>query len=131
MKTLGEKMHSFIARLYPISRSISGAGLRETLQLIQEQIPIELHEVPTGTRVFDWIVPKEWNIRDAWIKNSAGERVVDFQKLNLHVMNYSAPIRGKMRLDELREHLHTLPDRPEWVPYRTSYYKEDWGFCLS
>ncbi len=87
--------------------------------------------MPSGTEVFDWTVPREWNIRDAYVKNARGERVVDFQHSNLHVVNYSAPVRGRMSLEELRPHLFTLPDRPEWIPYRTSYYKESWGFCLS
>ena len=131
MSAVGAEMHALITRLYPIGRSITGDGLRETLRIIQEQVPIELREVPSGTKVFDWTVPKEWNIRDAWIKNSAGERVVDFRKLNLHVVNYSSPIRRRMRLAELRDHLFTLPTQPDRVPYRTSYYTESWGFCLS
>ncbi|MEO8439951.1 MAG: DUF4910 domain-containing protein [Spartobacteria bacterium] len=131
MKPVGDEMMTLIARLYPICRSITGAGVRETLEIIREQIPIDLHEVPSGTKVLDWTVPKEWNIRDAWIKNSAGKRLVDFRKLNLHVVSYSVPIRRTMRLAELREHLFTLPAQPDQVPYRTSYYKEDWGFCLS
>ena len=124
-------MYGLIEELFPICRSITGDGLRATLRRIQQEIPIEIREVPTGTPVFDWTVPREWNIRDAYIKNAAGERVVDFRRSNLHVINYSVPIRGRMSLAELREHLHTLPDRAEWIPYRTSYYKETWGFCLS
>jgi aminopeptidase-like protein len=131
MSAVGAEMHALITRLYPICRSITGNGVRETLRIIQEQVPIEVREVPSGTKVFDWTVPKEWNIRDAWIKNSAGERVVDFLKLNLHVVNYSSPIRRQMRLAELRDHLFTLPGQPDRVPYRTSYYTESWGFCLS
>jgi len=127
----GAEMYGLIEELFPICRSITGDGLRATLRRIQQEIPIEIREVPTGTPVFDWTVPREWNIRDAYIKNAAGERVVDFRRSNLHVINYSVPIRGRMSLAELREHLHTLPDRPEWIPYRTSYYKETWGFCLS
>ncbi len=127
----GDKMLELMTRLYPICRSITGEGVRETLRIMQEQIPLEIREVPTGTQVFDWSVPKEWNIRDAWIKNAAGERLVDFRQLNLHVVSYSVPVRERMRLDQLREHLYTIPDYPDWVPYRTSYYKETWGFCLS
>ncbi|MGH8093089.1 MAG: DUF4910 domain-containing protein [Chthoniobacterales bacterium] len=131
MKTAGEEMHGLITRLYPICRSITGAGLRETLEIIRELIPIETRHVPTGTKVFDWTVPKEWNIRDAWIKDSTGRRLIDFRKLNLHVVNYSTPIRSRMRFAELQDHLFTDPAHPEWVPYRTSYYTEGWGFCLS
>jgi aminopeptidase-like protein len=127
----GEWMHAFATGLYPICRSITGDGLRATLRRIQQEIPIAIHEVPSGTQVLDWTIPDEWNIRDAWIKNSRGERVVDFQKHNLHVMNYSVPVRAKMALAELRAKLHTLPAHPEWIPYRTSYYKRDWGFCLA
>ncbi len=131
MSTVGARMHDLIGRLYPICRSITGDGVRETLRFIQEQLPIEIHEVPSGTKVLDWTVPKEWNIRDAWIKNSAGERLVDFRKLNLHVMSYSVPVRKRMELRELKPHLYTDPAHPDWVPYRTSYYEEKWGFCLS
>lgn len=127
----GEQMHGLIAELYPICRSITGDGLRRTLRRLQRQVPLEIHEVPTGTQVFDWKVPKEWNIRDAWVKNAAGEKVIDFRRSNLHVVNYSVPIRRTMPLAELRQHLHTLPDRPDWIPYRTSYYQEDWGFCIA
>jgi aminopeptidase-like protein len=129
--TQGQAMVRLIAELYPICRSITGDGLRETLRLLQRDIPLELREVPTGTEVFDWTVPKEWNIRDAYVKDGKGERIIDFQKSNLHVVNYSVPVRRRMRLADLKEHLHTLPAHPDWIPYRTSYYKESWGFCLS
>jgi aminopeptidase-like protein len=128
---IGQEMYQLIAALYPICRSITGNGLRQTLQMIKELIPLEIYEVPSGSKVFDWTVPKEWNIRDAYIKNLQGEKIVDFTKSNLHVLNYSTPIQGKLSFDELKEHLFTLPDYPEWIPYRTSYYKENWGFCLS
>jgi aminopeptidase-like protein len=128
---IGERMHRFIADLYPICRSITGDGLRKTLNRVRELVPLEVREVPTGTQVFDWTIPKEWNIHDAWVKNAKGEKVIDFQKSNLHVVNYSIPVRRNMNLAELRQHLHTLPDRPDWIPYRTSYYQEDWGFCLA
>ncbi len=127
----GKQMHRLISELYPICRSITGDGFRETLRQVRKHIPLEVREVPSGTKVFDWTVPREWNIRDAWVKNLQGEKVIDFQKANLHVVSYSVPVRRRMQLAELREHLHTLPDRPDWIPYRTSYYKEDWGFCLS
>jgi aminopeptidase-like protein len=126
----GERMHGLIAELYPICRSITGDGFRETLRRIHAQIPLLIREVPTGTRAFDWTVPREWNIRDAWVKSPAGEKVIDFRRSNLHVVNYSVPVRRRMPLSELRQHLHSLPDQPDLIPYRTSYYKESWGFCL-
>jgi aminopeptidase-like protein len=124
-------LHRFAADLYPICRSITGDGIRQTLAMIQERIPLRIHEVPTGTSVFDWHVPKEWNIRDAYIKGPDGERIVDFQRCSLHVMSYSTPVRATLPLHEIRPHLFTIPEHPELIPYRTSYYKEDWGFCLS
>ena len=127
----GEELHRFATELYPICRSITGDGIRRTLTMIQDRVPLQTFEVPTGTRVFDWTVPKEWNIRDAYIADSGGKRVVDFQQCNLHVMNYSVPVHATMPLSELRPHLFTIPEHPDWIPYRTSYYKEDWGFCLS
>jgi aminopeptidase-like protein len=128
---VGHEMYQLISELYPICRSITGNGFRETLHIIKKYIPLTIHEVPTGTEVFDWTVPKEWNIRDAYVKNARGERVIDFQKSNLHVLNYSVPVKAKMSLTELKKHLFTLPDHPDWIPYRTSYYKENWGFCMS
>jgi len=127
----GRELHRFAAELYPICRSITGDGIRQTLRLIQQRIPLQIIEVPSGTSVFDWTVPKEWNIKDAYIKDSSGQRVADFQKCNLHVLNYSVPIHATMPLSEIRAHLFTIPAHPDWIPYRTSYYKEDWGFCLS
>ena len=127
----GRELHRFATELYPICRSITGDGIRQTLRKIQQRIPLQIFEVPSGTPVFDWTVPKEWNIKDAYIKDSSGRRVVDFQKCNLHVLNYSVPIHATMPLSEIRPHLFTIPSRPDWIPYRTSYYKEDWGFCLS
>jgi aminopeptidase-like protein len=126
-----QEMDELIRELYPICRSITGNGVRQTLQIIQRRIPLAIHEVPSGTQVFDWTVPKEWNIRDAFIKNPQGEKVVDFAKSNLHVVSYSVPFQGKLSLQELKQHLFTLPERPQWIPYRTSYYKENWGFCVS
>jgi aminopeptidase-like protein len=127
----GREAYSLIEALYPICRSITGDGIRNSLRLLQGAVPLELREVPSGTQVFDWTVPKEWNIRDAYIKNEAGERVVDFQRSNLHVLNYSIPVNRKISLTELRPHLFTLPETPDWIPYRTSYYRETWGFCLT
>lgn len=128
---IGQEMYQLMTELYPLCRSITGDGLRETLRIIGNQIPIRIYEVPTGTPVFDWTVPREWRINDAYIKNSKGEKVVDFKHSNLHVVSYSIPIRQTMTLGELKQHLFTLPDHPDWIPYRTSYYKETWGFCLS
>lgn len=128
---VGRAMIDFIAELYPICRSITGEGVRETLRRIKKHIPLEMHEVSSGTTVFDWTVPLEWNVSDAYIKNAAGVRVVDFKANNLHLMSYSSPVKKKMTLEELTPHLFSLPDHPEWIPYRTSYYQENWGFCLS
>jgi aminopeptidase-like protein len=128
---LGSRLHAFVAELFPICSSITGNGLREILRRIGQRIPLQIHEVPTGTQVFDWTIPREWNIRDAYVRNSRGEKVIDFKKSNLHVVNYSIPVKAKLSLSELKEHLHAMPDRPDWIPYRTSYYRESWGFCLS
>jgi len=128
---LGEGMYRLMAELFPICRSITGDGLRATLRRLQRVVPLELREVPSGTPVFDWVVPDEWNVRDAYLQNSLGEKVVDFNRSNLHLVNYSVPVRARLSLAELMPHLHALPERPEWIPYRTSYYHRDWGFCLS
>ncbi|MBS0558663.1 MAG: DUF4910 domain-containing protein [Proteobacteria bacterium] len=127
----GEEIYNLAARLFPICRSIAGPGVRETLRLLSDWVPLQFHEVPTGTRAFDWEVPREWAIRDAYIKNAAGERVLDFRANNLHVVSYSAPVYGRFRLDALKPRIHTLPDRPDAIPYRTSYYAETWGFCMT
>src|SRR5579862_3548984 len=128
---IGQELHRFATELYPVCRSITGDGIRKTLALIQTRIPLEMFEVPTGTPVFDWTIPKEWNIRDAYIRDSSGKKIVDFKQHNLHVLNYSTPIHATMSLADLKPHLFTLPDHPDWIPYRTSYYQENWGFCLS
>lgn len=130
-KALGAEMHAVVRELYPLCRSITGEGLRQSLRILQRIAPIELREVPTGTQVFDWTVPREWTFRSARLVAPSGEVIADAARLNLHVLNYSAPFRGKVPLEELQGHLHSLPDQPALVPYRTSYYKEDWGFCLS
>jgi aminopeptidase-like protein len=120
-----------VERLYPICRSITGDGVRRTLEIVGESIRLAVHEVPTGTQVFDWTVPKEWNIRDAYVADADGRRVIDFQRSNLHVVSYSVPVDTTMSFDELRPHLHTLPEQPALIPYRTTYYAPDWGFCLA
>ena len=130
IEAAGADLHDFARKLFPVCRSITGAGIRQTLARIGERIPLALTDVPSGTEVFDWTVPKEWNIRDAYIKDASGSRLVDFHRNNLHVVNYSTPISRTFSLDELLPHLHTLPDHPDWIPYRTTYYKPDWGFCL-
>lgn len=130
-KEIGREFYSLITELFPICRSITGDGFRQTMGILQHHIPLQIHEVPSGTKVFDWIVPREWNIKDAYVKNAKGEKVIDFQKSNLHVLNYSIPVKKVVSVTELKEHLFTLPDHPDWIPYKTSYYKDNWGFCLS
>lgn len=127
----GDRMYALATELFPICRSITGNGVRCSLDLIERRIPLARTETPSGTQVLDWTVPLEWNVADAYIKNAAGERVVDFQKNNLHVLNYSAPVRARMSLDDLKQHIFTLPEQPGLIPYRTSYYQERWGFCMS
>ena len=127
----GGAAHALVERLYPFCRSITGNGVRRSLRLLRETIPLALPEVVSHTRVFDWTVPDEWNVRDAYIMNEAGERLVDFRKSNLHVLNYSIPVNRTMSLAELRPHLFTIPEAPDWIPYRTSYYQKNWGFCLT
>lgn len=127
----GPVLHALVAELFPLCRSITGQGLRDTLRILQRHIPLTVHEVPTGTQAFDWTVPQEWNINDAYILDQSGKRVVDFQKNNLHVVGYSVPVDKTVSLAELQEHLHSLEGQPEAVPYVTSYYEHRWGFCLS
>jgi aminopeptidase-like protein len=127
----GAAMMQLIETLFPICRSITGMGFRQSLDILGRHIPIAISEIPSGTPVLDWVVPKEWNIRGAHIDRLDGTRVVDFAVSNLHVVQYSTPIDAVVPLAELRRHLHSLPDMPDWIPYRTSYYREDWGFCLT
>jgi aminopeptidase-like protein len=131
MDTVGPDAYELMQRLFPLCRSLTGEGVRATFDALEQEIPITRTEIPSGTRVFDWIVPDEWNIRDAYIATPDGTRVVDFRRSNLHVVSYSEPVRTTLRLEQLRERLHTLPDLPDVVPYRTSYYERTWGFCLS
>jgi aminopeptidase-like protein len=127
----GKAMMALAHELFPICRSITGNGVRQTLEILRRFIPLEVNEVPSGTAVLDWTVPREWNIRNAYIASEDGTHVVDFSANNLHVVQYSPPLDAVMPLAELRPHLHTLPDQPDWIPYRTSYYSENWGFCLT
>lgn len=127
---IGGQIHALASDIFPICRSITGDGVRATLKRLKEHVDIEVHEVPSGTQAFDWTVPREWNIEDAYIKNSSGEKIVDFARSNLHVMNYSVPVNARLSLAELKEHLYSLPEQPDLIPYRTSYYTENWGFCV-
>ena len=129
-ESIGCEIYELAAAIYPICRSITGDGVRATLRLLSAHVDLQVHEVPTGTVVFDWTIPREWNIRDAYIKNSRGTKIVDFAQSNLHVMSYSQPVRKCVSLAELKKHLHTLPAQPDLIPYRTTYYSENWGFCL-
>lgn len=128
---IGAEIYELASAIYPICRSITGDGVRETLDHLARRLDLEVHEVPSGTRVFDWTIPREWSIRDAFIKNSAGQRIIDFRKCNLHVLNYSQPVRALLPLEELKKHVFTLSDQPDAIPYRTSYYAESWGFCMA
>jgi aminopeptidase-like protein len=128
---IGSEIHQLAARLFPICRSITGDGVRATIEILREYIELQRHEVPSGTQVFDWTVPDEWNVRDAHVTDPSGRRVIDFADSTLHVMSYSTPVKRTMPLDELKEHLHTLPNQPTLIPYKTSYYMDQWGLCMS
>lgn len=134
MESIGFEMHKLCEKLFPICRSITGEGFRKSLNIIKNELNLHnlnVFEVPTGTKCFDWEVPKEWNIRDAYIVDPDGKKICDFNICNLHVIGYSSPINKEVSLDELQEHLYSLPDQPNAIPYITSYYKERWGFCIS
>jgi aminopeptidase-like protein len=130
-RSSGAEMYRLIQRLYPICRSITGEGVRATLRILGDTIPLSIEEIPTGTKVFDWEVPREWNIRDAHVSDLEGHRIIDFRKSNLHVVNYSVPVHSRLRLEDLKAHLYVHPENADWIPYRTTYYNESWGFCLS
>lgn len=125
------KIEEYFDRLWPITRSLTGNGNRETLKILSEIIDIEIQEIPSGTQCFDWTIPPEWNIKEAWIKDSKGNKIIDFSKNNLHILGYSEPFKGKLTFEELKPHLYTLPEQPNLIPYLTSYYKRRWGFCLT
>ena len=127
----GSEMFQLMTKLYPICRSITGNGVRQTLAEIKNHIDLKVNEIPTNKKVFDWTIPKEWNISDAYVLDPKGNKVVDFKKSNLHVVSYSVPISKKMPLEELKQHIHTLPDQPNTIPYLTTYYKDDWGICMT
>jgi len=126
-----KELGTYLKRLFPIIRSITGNGNRETLKILQEIIPLDIKEYPTSQKVYDWTIPKEWNIKDAWIKDSQGNKIIDFKDSNLHVVSYSTSIHKKMDFSELKENIHYLENLPDAIPYRTSYYNETWGFCVS
>jgi aminopeptidase-like protein len=125
------EIDQYLKRLFPLTRSLTGEGNRETLRILQEILPLDILEYPSGAEVYDWRIPQEWRVKDAWIKNSKGEKIVDFHLSNLHLVSYSCPIHETMTLQELEAHLHYLPELPDAIPYRTSYYHQSWGFCIS
>lgn len=126
-----QRMRSQLERLYPLCRSMTGDGVRQTLAVIAETVPLRRGAIPTGTTCHDWTVNDEWNVRDAYVADADGRRVVDFRRHTLHLVGYSVPVAQRMTLEELRPHLFTLPEHPDWIPYRTSYYRRTWGFCLT
>ena len=128
---IGDRLYAFARDLYPINRSITGQGLRDTLALIDRILPLDFQSIPTGTQVFDWTIPNEWNLREAFVEDAGGRRIIDAENHNLHIVGYSTPVDAHMTLAELRPHLFSLPKQPDLVPYRTSYYRENWGFCLT
>ena len=128
---IGNEIYNFLKEIFPFCRSITGNGNRQTLKAIQEHIPLIIYEVPTGYQAYDWEIPLEWNIKDAYILDKKGNKIVDFKENNLHVLNYSTPVNKTVSLKELQEHLYSIPDKPDAIPYVTSYYNENWGFCLT
>jgi len=126
-----EDLEKYFDRLWPICRSLTGDGVRETLEILKELVPLEIHEIPSGTQVYDWTIPNEWNIRDAYILTPDGRKIASLHENNLHVVSYSVPVNREMSYEELAGKLHYLPEQPNAIPYITSYYKEDWGFCLT
>ena len=129
--SIKKQMNFYLKKLFPINRSLTGEGVRETLRILNEIIPIKTFEIPSGQKAFDWEVPKEWTVNDAYVKDSKGKKIIDYNKSNLHLVGYSIPFKGKISIDQLKKHLHTLPDQPELIPYVTSYYNKEWGFCIA
>lgn len=128
----GKKMYELLEKLFPVCRSITGDGVRQTLNIIKKHLPeLNIYEIPTGEKCFDWVIPQEWNIKDAYVKDENGKKIIDFNKNNLHLVNYSIPVQKKLTLEQLDKHLYSLPDQPDAIPYVTSYYKPLWGFCIS
>ena len=129
---IGLEIHNLAKQLWPINRSITGEGVRKTLQILKEFNPTLLvHEVPTGTKAFDWEVPPEWHVKDAYIVTPSGKKICNFKENNLHILGYSIPINKKINLKDLQKHLYSIPEQPTAIPYATSYYEERWGFCIS
>jgi len=128
---LVDEIAKYLNRLFPLTRSIAGDGNRETLKILQELIPLEIKEYPSGEKVYDWVIPDEWKIRKAWIKDKEGNKLIDFEQCNIHLINYSEPVKGTFSFDELQSHLYYHETLPEAIPYRTTYYKKDWGFCVN
>lgn len=128
---ISDELYQLMTELYPICRSITGDGVRKTHKIISTYVPLKTYEIPSGEKVFDWVIPKEWNINDAYVIDPQGNKIIDFKKSNLHILNYSIPINKKITLEELKTHLHTLPNQPDVIPYLTTYYNEDWGFCIT
>ena len=129
---IGDKIYNFARELWPLNRSLTGEGVRETLKKISKHLPgMNIRSIPSGTQVFDWTIPKEWKVRSAYIITPSGKKICDFSKNNLHLIGYSAPFTGSLELSDLKKNLYTLPDQPNAIPYVTSYYKERWGFCIS
>ena len=130
-ENIGEKMYALMEELYPIARSITGQGVRKTLKILQNNFQLKIKEVSSGTNVFDWKIPQEWNVRDAYIMNNKNKKIVDYKRSNLHILQYSEKIKKKIKTSELKKHIFTLPDQPNNIPYVTSFYSKNWGFCMS
>mgnify|MGYP000002772352 FL=1 len=130
-KMMVDEINYYLKQLFSINRSITGSGNRETLNILQEIVPLEIKEYPSGQAVYDWVIPNEWHVRNAWIKDGEGQKLVDFNLNNIHLVGYSEHVNTKMEFEELKSHLYYIDELPEAIPYRTSYYKRDWGFCVT